>query len=69
MTFKGKVCKRSSKECFDPRKEPAGESKVFKRNPQRVRRIKEETGWESVFYGTLNLKVADGVYIAISVEV
>ena len=32
-------------------------------NPQRTRRIKEETDWECVFCGgTLNLKVAGGTF-------
>ena len=60
MIFKGTVCRRSSAD--RPRQpEVAGEREVFKCNPQRVRRIMKETGWESVFCGTLNLRVADGV--------
>lgn len=39
----------------------AGEKEVLECNPQRVCRIKKEAGWESVFFGTLNLRVADGV--------
>ena len=58
MIFKGTVCRRSS---ADRQPEVAGEREVFKCNPQRVRRIKKETGWESVFCGTLNLRVADEV--------
>ena len=58
MIFKGTVCRRSSADC---QPEVAGEREVFKCNPQRVRRIKKETGWESVFCGTLNLRVADEV--------
>ena len=50
MIFKGTVYKRSSADC--PKQlEIAGEREVFKCNPQRVRRIMEETGWESVFCG------------------
>ncbi len=61
MVFKGTVCRRSS---ASPPKNPkvAGESEIFRHNPQRVCRIKEETGWESVFCGTLNLRVCDGVF-------
>ena len=60
MIFTGTVYRRSSANC--PRQpEVASEREVFKLNPQRVRRIKEETGWESVVCGTLNLCVADGV--------
>ena len=56
----GTVYRRSSAD--RPRQpEVAGEREVFKCNPQRVRRIMKETGWESVFCGTLNLRVADGV--------
>ena len=60
MIFKGTVYRRSSS---DPPSQPevAGEREVFKCNPQRVCRIMKETGWESVFCGTLNLRVADGV--------
>ena len=61
MIFKGTVYRRSSAD--RPRQhEVAGEREVFKCNPQRVRRIMKETGWESVFCGTLNLKVAGGVF-------
>ena len=61
MIFKGKVYRRSS--AVPPRQpEVAGEREVFKCNPQRMRRIREETGWECVFCGTLNLKVADGTF-------
>ena len=60
MIFKGTVYRRSSSD--RPRQpEVAGEREVFKCNPQRVCRIMKETGWESVFCGTLNLRVADGV--------
>ena len=60
MIFKGTVYRRSSSD--RPRQpEVAGEREVFKCNPQRVRRIMKETDWESVFCGTLNLRVADGV--------
>ena len=60
MTFKGKVYRRSS---ADQPRQPkvAGEKEVFECNQQRERRIKNETGWESVFCGTLNLRVASGV--------
>ena len=60
MIFKGTVYRRSS---ADRPRQPAvaGEREVFKCNPQRVRRIMKETGWESIFCGTLNLRVADGV--------
>ena len=60
MIFKGTVYRRNSAD--RPRQpEVAGEREVFKCNPQRVRRIMKETGWENVFCGTLNLRVADGV--------
>ena len=66
MIFKGTVYRRSSAD--RPRQpEVAGEREVFKCNPQRVRRIMKETGWESVFCGTLNLKVAGGVLDDLSV--
>lgn len=60
MIFKGTVYRRSS---ANPPRQPevAGERHVFKCNPQRVRRIMKETGWETVFCGTLNLRVAGGV--------
>ena len=65
VIFKGKVYRRSS---AVPPKQPevAGESEVFKCNPQRTRRIREETGWECVFCGTLNLRVAGGTFDALS---
>ena len=57
MNFKGTVYRRSS--AGRPKQpEVAGESEVFKCNPQRVGRIMEETGWKNVFFGTLNLRVA-----------
>lgn len=61
VIFKGAVYRRST--AHRPRQPAvAGESEVFTCNPQRVRRILKETGWESVFYGTLNLSVAGGVF-------
>ena len=65
MIFKGTVYRRSSS---DPPSQPevAGEREVFKCNPQRVCRIIKETGWESVFCGTLNLRdchrTSDSIY-------
>ena len=60
MIFKGTVYRRSSAD--HPRQpEVAGEREVFKCNPQRVRRIMKETGWESVFCGTLNLRVREEI--------
>ena len=60
MIFKGTVYRRSSSD-RPSQPEVAGEREVFKCNPQRVCRIMKETDWESVFCGTLNLRVADGV--------
>ena len=57
MIFKGTVYRRSS---ADLQPEVAGEHQVFRCNPQRRSRIMEETGWGSVFDGTLNLAVAEG---------
>ena len=60
VIFKGEVYRRSSAD--RPRQpEVAGESQIFKCNPQRACRIMKETGWRSVFCGTLNLRLADGV--------
>ncbi|MYA59452.1 MAG: DUF120 domain-containing protein [Chloroflexi bacterium] len=67
MTFKGRVCRRSS--AARPKDaHVAGEREVFKRNPQRKRRIKEETGWLTVFDGTLNLAVPEGVFEALTAK-
>ena len=64
MIFKGTVYRRSS--AYRPqRPAAAGESEVFRCNPQRVCRIMKETGWESVFCGTLNLRVAGGVFAVV----
>ena len=65
MIFRGTVYRRSSIGRLDQR-EVAGERDVFKCNPQRVSRILKETGWDSVFCGTLNLRVAGGVSDALS---
>lgn len=59
MIFKGTVYRRSS---VDRQSDVAGESDVFGCNPQRAHRIMEETGWEDVFSGTLNLTVPDGMF-------
>ena len=60
MIFMGTVYRRSS---ADPPKQPsvAGEAEISRRNPQRERRIMEETGWTEVFDGTLNLYVDEKV--------
>ena len=65
MIFKGIVYGRSSE---NRQTEVAGEREIFKRNPQRVRRIKQGTGWRCVFCGTLNLKVCDGVFDELSTK-
>ena len=54
MIFRGTVYRRSSAD-GPPQPGVAGEREVFEHNPQRVRRILNETGWERVFCGTLNL--------------
>ncbi len=59
MIVNGRVYSRSS---AGRQTEVAGEEDVFKENPQRRWRIMEETGWESVFDGTLNLQVDGGVF-------
>ena len=61
MIFKGTGYKRSS---ADLPRQPgvAGEAEVFRRNPQRKRRIMKRTGWKVVFDGTLNLLVSEGVF-------
>lgn len=61
MIFKGRTYRRSSVKHSRPN-EPAGEWEVFESNPQRTSRIRKETGWEAVFPGTLNLRVASGVH-------
>lgn len=61
MIFRGRTYRRSSAEHPRPI-EPAGEREVFESNPQRTFRIRKETGWEAVFPGTLNLRVASGVH-------
>lgn len=67
VVFRGMVYRRSS---ADHRMQPevAGEREVFKCNPQRVRRIMNETGWDDVFCGTLNLRVDDGISDALSTK-
>lgn len=57
MIFIGVVRRRSS---VGDRPWVAGEAEVFRCNPQRRRRIMEETGWDTVFDGTLNVRVVDG---------
>ena len=65
MTFTGRVCRRSS--AARPKDaQVAGEREIFKRNPQRRRRIKDETGWLTVFDGTLNLAVPETVFEALT---
>ena len=60
MIFKGMVRRRSSAD--PPRQQKvAGEAEIFRCNPKRKRRIMRATGWETVFDGTLNLVVANGV--------
>ena len=59
MTFKGTVRGRSS---ADRQPEVAGEAEIFRQNPNRTCRIMEETDWETVFKGTLNLVVCEGVF-------
>ena len=65
MNFMGTVYRRSTSGS-PQHANVAGEAEVFECNPQRVRRIMDETGWKSVFYGTLNLEVADGVFDCLS---
>ena len=55
MIFTGTVYRRRS--AANPSQpDLAGEKEIFECNPQRARRIMEETGWDSVYPGTLNLR-------------
>lgn len=60
MMFKGTIRRRSTAPGRSANDAP-GESQVFKINSKRIKKIKAETGWESVFHGTLNLDVAEDV--------
>lgn len=62
LTFMGEVYQRSSRPGGLDAGEPVSESRISECNPQRELRIKKETGWERVEPGTLNMKVADGVF-------
>lgn len=62
MEFEGLVEFRSSAR---PRTGPPGESEIQARNPERVRRILEITGWQRLASGSLNVAVADSVVAAL----
>lgn len=60
MMFKGTVRRRSTIPGRSATPAP-GESQVFKINSKRIKKIKDKTGWDCVFPGTLNLDVTDDV--------
>ena len=57
VIFTGRVRRRST--AAGQKSNVAGESEIFKQNPQRAYRITQATGWDDVFPGTLNLAVAE----------
>ena len=63
VIFTGRVRRRST--AAGQKSNVAGESEIFKQNPQRAYRITQATGWDDVFPGTLNLAVAEGIFDAI----
>lgn len=60
VIFTGTVYRRKS--AANPSQpDLAGEKEIFECNPQRARRIIEETDWDSVCPGTLNLRLRSEV--------
>lgn len=57
MKFKAEISSRSSLH----QSGPPSETEILRLNPQRSDMILNETGWDELYEGTLNLKVHEGI--------